>query len=123
MAHTVFLDHSISQEEVSVEVKWLYFWLCWVFAALWGLPLVAASRGSSSFRCAGFYCAAFRCGEAQALGAQASGSCGACIQLLYSLWHFLRLGIKPVSPVSQMDSYPLCHKRSHGKMSLERRQL
>ena len=49
-----FLDHSISQEEVSMEVKWLYFWLCWVFVALWGLPLVAASRGSSSFRCAGF---------------------------------------------------------------------
>ena len=29
------------------------FWLCWVFVSVWGLPLVAASRGHSSSRCAG----------------------------------------------------------------------
>ena len=32
----------------------IYFWLCWVFVAVHGLSLVAASRGYSSLRCAGF---------------------------------------------------------------------
>ena len=31
-----------------------YFWLCWVFVAVHGLSLVAASRGYSSLRCTGF---------------------------------------------------------------------
>ena len=30
------------------------FWLCWVFVAVCGLSLVAASRGYSSLQCAGF---------------------------------------------------------------------
>ena len=32
----------------------IYIWLRWVFVAVHGLSLVAASRGSSSLRCAGF---------------------------------------------------------------------
>ena len=32
----------------------LFFWLCWVFVSVQGLPLVAASGGHSSLRCAGF---------------------------------------------------------------------
>ena len=31
-----------------------YFWLCWVFVAVCGLPLVAATRGYSLLWCAGF---------------------------------------------------------------------
>ena len=31
----------------------IYFWLCWVFASVRGLPLVAASGGHSSSRCTG----------------------------------------------------------------------
>ena len=31
----------------------IYFWLCWVFVSVRGLPLVAASGGHSSSRCAG----------------------------------------------------------------------
>ena len=31
-----------------------YFWLCWVFTAACGLPLVAASGDCSSLQCAGF---------------------------------------------------------------------
>ena len=31
----------------------MYLWLCWVFASVRGLPLVAASGGHSSSRCAG----------------------------------------------------------------------
>ena len=106
-----------------MEVKRLYFWLCWLFAALWGLPLVAASRATLCFGVLASHCGAFCCGEAQVLGTQASGSCGACVQVLYSLWHLFRLRIKPMFPASQMDFYPLLHQRSHGKMSLERRQF
>ena len=32
----------------------IYFWLRWVFVAVRGIPLVAASGGYSSLRCAGF---------------------------------------------------------------------
>ena len=31
----------------------IYLWLCWVFVSVRGLPLVAASGGHSSSRCAG----------------------------------------------------------------------
>ena len=31
----------------------IYFWLCWVFVSVQGLPLVAASGGHSSSWCAG----------------------------------------------------------------------
>ena len=31
----------------------IYLWLCWVFVSVRGLPLVAASGGHSSLRCAG----------------------------------------------------------------------
>ena len=31
-----------------------FFWLCWVFAAAWGLSLVAASGGYSLLQHAGF---------------------------------------------------------------------
>ena len=31
----------------------IYYWLCWVFVSVRGLPLVAASGGHSSSRCAG----------------------------------------------------------------------
>ena len=31
----------------------IYFWLCWVFVSVRGLPLAAASGGHSSSRCAG----------------------------------------------------------------------
>ena len=45
----------------------IYFWLRWVFMAVHGLSLVAASGGYSSLRCTGF-----SCGGAQALGTRAS---------------------------------------------------
>ena len=34
-------------------ILFIYFWLCWVFVSVRGLPLVAASRGHSSSWCAG----------------------------------------------------------------------
>ena len=39
---------------IHLFIFYFYFWLCWVFVAMRGLPLVAASRGYSSLRCAGF---------------------------------------------------------------------
>ena len=52
---------------------YFYFWLRWVFVAVCGLSLVAASRGYSSLQCAGFsHCGGFsRCG-ARAVGAWVS---------------------------------------------------
>ena len=48
----------------------MYFWLCWVFVSVRGLPLVAASGGHSSSRCAGL-CRGLSCCGARAPDAQA----------------------------------------------------
>ena len=37
-----------------LKIYFLICWLWWVFVAVWGLPLVVASRGYSSLRCVGF---------------------------------------------------------------------
>ena len=37
-----------------LKILFIYFWLRWVFVAVHGLSLVAASGGYSSLRCAGF---------------------------------------------------------------------
>ena len=34
-------------------ILFIYFWLCWVFVSVRGLPLVAANEGHSSSRCTG----------------------------------------------------------------------
>ena len=39
---------------INLFILFIYFWLCWVFVAVCGLSLVAASRGYSSLWCAGF---------------------------------------------------------------------
>ena len=38
---------------LNLFIYFIYFWLCWVFVSVLGLPLVAASGGHSSSRCAG----------------------------------------------------------------------
>ena len=35
-------------------ILFIYFWLCWVFVAFWGLSLVASSGGYFSLWCTGF---------------------------------------------------------------------
>ena len=45
-------------------ILFIYFWLCWVFVAVRGLSLVAASGAS--------HCGGFSCCQSWALGAQAS---------------------------------------------------
>ena len=39
---------------LNLFILFIYFWLHWVFVAVHGLSLVAASRGYSSLQCAGF---------------------------------------------------------------------
>ena len=63
---------------------YFYFWLCWVFVAVCGLSLVAASGGYSCCGAWASHCGSFSCCGAQALGARASvvvacglSSCGA----------------------------------------------
>ena len=49
----VFLEKSTSLFFSNLFILFIYFWLGWVFVAVHGLSLVAASGGYSSLRCAG----------------------------------------------------------------------
>ena len=89
-----------------------YFWLCWVFVSVQGLPLVAASRGHSSSRCAGLSpsrplllrsTGSRRAGSVVvAHGPSFSASCGI----------FPDQGSNPCPLHWQADSQPLCHQGS-----------
>ena len=52
--------HYLTQEHTFIYYKkfyfilFIYFWLCWVFAAARGLSLVAVNGGYSSLQCEGF---------------------------------------------------------------------
>ena len=88
----------------------IYFWRSWVFVALRGLSVVAASGGYSSLRYTGFslrWLLLFRsmgsrrasfssCGS-RALERRLS-SCGTRAQLLCGMWDLPGPGIEPVSP-------------------------
>ena len=50
----------------------IYFWLCWVFVAVCGLSLVAASGATLCRGTQASYCGGFPCCGAQALGTRAS---------------------------------------------------
>ena len=90
----------------------IYLWLCWVFVFVRGLPLVAASGGHSSSRCAGLSLsrpllprstASRRAGSAiVAHGPSRSAACGI----------FLDQGSNPCPLHWQADSQPLRHQRS-----------
>ena len=88
----------------------IYFWLSWVFVAVHGLSLVAASWGYSWLRCMGFSLQwllllrgmGSRCGGFSSCGSWALerrlSSCGSRAQLLHGMWDLPRPGIEPVSP-------------------------
>ena len=87
----------------------IYFWLRWVFIAVRGLSLVAASGGCSSLWCTAFSLRWFlllqsrgsRCVGFSSCGSQAVEhrlSCGTRAQLLHSKWDLPRPGLEPVSP-------------------------
>ena len=88
----------------------IYFWLRWVFVAVRGLSLVAASGVYSSLQCAGFSlrwllllrstgsrCVGFSSCGSRALERRLS-SCGARAQLLPSMWDLPGPGLEPMSP-------------------------
>ena len=102
----------------------IYFWLCWVFIAVHGLSLAAASRGSSLLQCTQHHCSGFSCCGAQALGAQASvvaarglQSAGSVV-VAHGLSCSLACGIfldhcsNPCPLHWQVDSQPLHHQGS-----------
>ena len=92
----------------------IYFWLCWVFVSVRGLPLVAASGGHSSSRCAGLSppwplllrsTGSRRAGSVVvAHGPSCSAACGI----------FPDQGLNPCSLHWQADSQPLRHQGSPG---------
>ena len=90
----------------------IYFWLCWVFVSVRGPPLVAASRGHSSSRCAGLSLSrplllrstsSRRAGSVVvAHGPSCSAACG----------NFPDQGSNPCALHWQADSQPLRHQGS-----------
>ena len=90
----------------------IHLWLCWVFAAVWGLSLVVASGGHSSWRCAGlspsqplplWSTGSRRAGSAiVAHGPSRSAACGI----------FPDQGSNPCPLHWQADSQPLRHQGS-----------
>ena len=77
----------------------IYFWLCWVFASVRGLPLAAASGGHSSSRCAGLSLS-WPLVAGHRLQTRRLSSCGSRAQSLRSTWDPPRPGLEPVSPAS-----------------------
>ena len=83
----------------------IYFCLCWVFVSVHGLPLVAASRGHSSSRCAGLslsrpllLCRTGSRRTGSVVAAHGLSSCGSRAQLLRGMWDLPRPGLEPGSP-------------------------
>ena len=79
-------------------IYYIYFWLCWVFVSVRGLPLVAASWGHSSSRCAGLFNIAASLVAEHRLRTRRLSSCGSRAQLLCGMWDLPRPGLEPVSP-------------------------
>ena len=50
---TIYINIYYNYMHLNFIYLFIYLWLCWVFASVWGLSLVAASGGHSSSRCAG----------------------------------------------------------------------
>ena len=94
----------------------IYFWLCWVFVSVQRLPLVAASGGHSSSRCAGLSLS--RPLLLRSTGSRRAGSvivahgpccqhrlqtrrlsnCGSRAPLPRGMWDLPRPGLEPMSP-------------------------
>ena len=91
---------------------YLFIWLCWVFVSVQGLPLVAASGGHSSLRCAGLSLSWSLL--LQSTGFRRTGSvvvahgpsCSAACGILPDQ------GSNPCPLHQQADSQPLCHQGS-----------
>ena len=79
------------------KVLFIYLWLCWVFASVRGLSLVAASGGHSSSRRAGLSLSRPLVAEHR-LQTHRLSNYGSRAQLLHGMWDLPRPGLEPVSP-------------------------
>ena len=103
--------HALKQGYILFLInKFIYFWLRWVFVAVLGLSLVAASGAYSSLWCAGlslrwllllqstgYKWAGFSSCGSRALEHRLS-SCGAWASLLHGMWDLPGPGLEPMSP-------------------------
>ena len=125
--HRFFFPYSLSMRNlvvVNMDVHFfkinlfiylfIYFWLSWVFVSVWGLSLVAASRGHSSSRCAGL-------SLSRPLLLRSTGSrCAGSVIVAHGPSCSAACGIFPdqgsnLCPLHwQADSQPLCHQGSPG---------
>ena len=101
---------------LNLFIYFIYFWLCWVFVSVLGLPLVAASGGHSSSRCAGLslsWTLLLRSTGSRRAGSVvvAHGpSCSAACEI------FPDQGSNPCPLHWQADSQPLHHQGSPGNV-------
>ena len=94
-------------------IYYYYFWLHWVFVAVHGFSLVAASGGYSSLRRAGFslrWLLLLRSMGSRCVGFSNCGtwalerglsSCGTRAQLLRGMWDLPGPGLKPASCIGR----------------------
>ena len=84
--------------KINLFILFIYFLLRWVLVAACRLFLVAASRGYSSFQCAGF--SLWWLLLLRSMGSRRAGfsSCGTRVWLLRSMWDLPRPGLKPMPP-------------------------
>ena len=100
----------------------IYFWLCWVFVSVRGLPLVVANGGHSSSRWAGL--SLLRPLLLRSTGSRCAGSvvvahgpsCSAACGI------FPDQGSNPCPLHWQADSQPLCHQGSPSSLIFKRDQ-
>ena len=85
-------------------ILFTYFWLCWVFIAVWAFLQLWQAGATSSFFVRPFYCGGSPCGT-QAVGAQASVAVGSQVPQLWhmglvlcGMWDLPRPGMEPMSP-------------------------
>ena len=114
-----------------------YFWLCWVFIAVWAFLYLQQAGHTLWLRCTGFSSWCFSCCRAQArTGSRARASvvaaprlqstgsvvvgCGLSCSLAYGI--FPDQGSNPCLPHWQVDSLPLSHQ-GNPETCLSKRQI
>ena len=102
-----------SQQDLPSREKFFFFnfWLCWVFVAVRGLAVVAASRGYPSLRCAGFSLRWLLLLRSTGSRRARLSSCGARAQLLRGTWDLPTPGLEPVVPCAGRRILNCCATR------------
>ena len=97
--HSSWISISLSTFIIIIFFSlFISFWLCWVFIAVGGFSLVAASGGYSSLWCVGFSLGWLLLLWSKGSRCAGFSSCGAWAQLFHSMWDLPRPGLEPMSP-------------------------